>query len=135
MGPAPKHAPGSRALTHRWRSVQRRSRNVRSCSPLLPRCRRHPGHPSPTPQPYRSCLYQRARTKGERGCCQASLPCRLLQVNLNFQPPKSGHVIYNTFDILLFSPNNSCSKFEPKAYFALPDDLRLSHDLLHCYHH
>lgn len=63
------------------------------------------------------------------------LPMQALQANLNLQPPKSGRIIYNTFNILLFSPKNTCSKFKPKPYFALPDDLRLSHDLLHCYHH
>lgn len=37
-------------------------------------------------------------------------------------PPKSGSVIYRVCNILVFFPKNTCSKFNPKAYCALPDD-------------
>lgn len=51
------------------------------------------------------------------------LPEQGLRANLDLEPPKPGQIIYNDFDILLFSPSNTCSKFKHKAYFALPDDL------------
>lgn len=141
----PKSLLTARSWT-RCRERQQRSRNVRSCrgrvwepgpSPLL--------QPAPKPRQgctccskYQPCTVQtlpsasRAIRTGECRCHQPP-PVQALQADLNPRPPKAGQAIYNAFNISLFSANNTCSKSKSKAYFALPDDLRPSHDLLHCY--
>lgn len=141
----PKSLLTARSWT-RWRGRQQRSRNARSCcsrigepgaSPAAPACAQaQPGLPTCCTK-YQPCTVQTLPSlpgppKGECTCHQLP-PVQALQADLNPQPPKSGHAIYNAFNVSLFSANNTCSKFKSKAYFALPDDLRPSHDLLHCY--
>lgn len=105
-------------------------------SPLLPPC------PSPGRAGRAAVNTGHVRNKAalglpgrpERECgCHRPPSVQALQAGLNPQPPQAGHAIYNAFNISLFSANNTCSKFKSKAYFALLDDLRPSHDLLHCY--
>lgn len=116
-GPAPAAAAGP-AGTASPRGLRReRCCAVFHCA--VPCCASRPWCPAAGTHSSSTALSRRA-VAAECTHVPSCSPCKCELTKSH--PPKSGSVIYRVCNILVSFPKNTCSKFNPKAYCALPDD-------------